>query len=305
MAEVMLAITARLPPADTIAALQKVRTREGGPAWWFELKFDGIRAVVTVDASGLVTIINRRGRDITFRYPEVVTEWSRTGFVGTLDGEILCLGADGNPDFSLIHRRDAQQTVSGARRFLASAPAFFMPFDVLNVAGEDTRVLAYVRRREILIEQLGAERVSLATADGDALWNVVRERGLEGVMAKLGTTAYRPGRQPSWVKLKATKRGSVLVGGYTAGKGSRGVVGALDLFLWDPRAGALVDVGKVGSGMTRADAVEVVRLLDAGAVVVIEVEYLDVSQSGKLRMPVFRGIRPSVDPATCQVGSLN
>lgn len=136
------------------------------------------------------------------------------------------------------------------------------------------------------------------------MWKFVTERGLEGLMAKRGSAAYLGGRQAAWVKLKATKRGSVLVGGYTASKGSGAVLGALDMYLWDPDAGALVTVGSVGSGMTDRDMREIRRLLEAGSVVVIDVEYLQIAASGKLRMPVFRGIRTDVDPADCLVNTL-
>lgn len=298
MVDVMLAVTAKLPPTDAIAELQATQR------WWFECKFDGIRALVTISADGSVSITNRRGRDVTFRYPEIVADWGRTGFVGTLDGEILCLNGEGLPDFSRIHRRDAQQSAAAANRLAASIPAVFMPFDVLNVAGEDTRALPYTRRHEILVGEIGAGQVSFASQDGDAMWKFVAARGMEGLMAKLGTASYKSGRQASWVKLRATKRGSVLVGGYSAGKGSRGAVGALDIFLWDPEAGKLASVGSVGSGMSENDTREVRRLLEAGSVVVVDVEYLEIAPSGKLRMPVFLQIRRDMDPADCLVGSL-
>lgn len=294
----MLAATAKAPARDLIDALITAGS------WWFEIKYDGIRAVIAVDAEGNVVITNRRGRDITFRYPEVVAFWSGFGFVGTLDGEIICLGPNGVPEFSRIHRRDAQQTVSGSARVAALFPAVFMPFDVLRHEGMDVRGWVYTRRHDLLSQVIGADLISLASQDGEAMWEFVAQRGMEGLMAKRGDSRYVGGRQRTWVKLKATKRAHVLVGGYTAGKGSHEHVGALEMFLWDPRASSLTPVGRVGSGLTDSDTREVVAMLSAGKAVVIDVEYLELSESGSLRMPVFKGIVRDVAPENCVVGTL-
>lgn len=296
MIEVMLAVAAKVPAPDAMAQLQV------SGHWWFELKYDGIRALITATGSGksrVISIHNRRGRDITFRYPEVAAAWRGREFTGVLDGEIVCLDEQANPVFEWVHRRDAQQSASAGLRESLRHPAEFIAFDVLFAGDLDLRSLTYLQRRARL-GVLGV--VSFASQDPEAMWAFVQERGLEGLIAKLDSSTYRAGRQPAWVKLKNVRRAFVLVGGYTPGKGSRADVGALVMQMWD--GGQLVDVGHVGSGLRDGDARRIVADLAGGRVIVIEVEYLELSRSGKLRMPVFKRLAPEIDAASVLVSSL-
>lgn len=296
----MLATASRSPASEVLSRKQA----EGG--WFAEIKADGIRAVVSRDQYGTIIIWNRRQVDITHRYPDVVERLSRVDFVGVVDGEIVVLDAAGRPTFHLAHRRDAQSTLSTIRRLAVQVPATFMPFDMLEVDGRDIRLETYVSRRGYLAAVFDSQRDlwSPHSQDLDLMWDVVMDLKLEGLILKRGSSLYRAGRHPAWVKLKATKRVSVLVSGVVAGKGSRGPVGALEMCLLDPDAGRLVAVGRVGSGIRDADAGIIVSALDSGAAVVIEVEYLEVSPTGQLRTPTFKGIRHDVAPETCTIDTL-
>jgi bifunctional non-homologous end joining protein LigD len=296
---VMLASAPSGSPESVIKELQ------GTGKWWFEIKFDGIRAIVTRTADGEVTITNRRQVDITHRYPDVVERMSSTSFVGVVDGEIVCF-TGGRPDFEKAHRRDAQSTLSKIRRLAIQIPAVFIPFDVLQVGAKDVRGETYTARRMRLATVFaGASDIwSLSSQDGLTMWTAVEQFQLEGLVAKLGASAYTPGRSPLWQKIKAKQRISVLVSGYTAGKGSRGEIGALTLALWDPAARSLRSVGRVGSGMSVSDQALVLARLKASQPVVVDVEYLEVSSAGQLRNPVFKGVRMDISPSECVVATL-
>jgi bifunctional non-homologous end joining protein LigD len=300
--EVMLASSSSsTPPEEMIAKL----TRE---SWFFELKFDGIRAIVTRTADGEVQIFNRRRADITHRYPDVVAQLSTATWVGMVDGEIVVPDAGGRPTFALAHLRDAQSSDRGVRAAMAKAPAMFMPFDALEENGFDLRNFPYTQRRERLaamFEDAGISVISNANEDGATMWKFVQEHDLEGLVAKRPDSAYRPGRQKAWVKIKSTHRISALVCGVIAGKGSRSTpIGALRLCLWDPAAKALVPIGNVGSGLSDRDVSYISHHLDARNPIVVEVEYLEVSASRQLRMPIFRGMRMDVAPMDCVISSL-
>jgi bifunctional non-homologous end joining protein LigD len=295
--EVMLASRPDLDPERTIDLL----ARQG---WFFELKFDGIRAVITRTSEGSVRITNRRGADITLRYPDVVETWSvMESFTGVVDGEIIVTDGLGRPDFTAAHLRDAQSTVGRIRRLAVQYPAVLMPFDVLERDGEDLRALPY-RQRRAALEAMLSTTVPLSSTDGAAMWAFVRQNGLEGLIAKRPDAAYRPGRQKAWVKIKSTRRVSALVGGIVPGKGSRGEIGALELYLYDADAGALRPIGQVGSGMSSRDMAVLRDRAATATPTVVEVEYLEVAPSGVLRMPVFKGIRNDVDPLDCRVETL-
>ncbi len=277
-----------------------------GRGFYFELKFDGIRAVVEKDEFGNIRITNRKQADITYRYPDVVAVFADIDFCGVLDGEIIVLNDKGLPDFARVHLRDAQSSERGVRRVAAANPAKFIPFDALESKGEDLRPLPYLVRRQYLFGMLDAisDQVPISTTAGDALWTWVEQHDLEGLIAKDPQASYRAGeRDASWVKLKNTKRISALVGGYSPGKGGR-ELGALYLMLWDPQAGALVSIGSVGSGFNQKQLVQLQADVDSGDPVVVEVEYLDVSAGGQLRMPVFKAIRRDIDPGTCTIDTL-
>jgi ATP-dependent DNA ligase len=296
--EVMLAsTTSGLSPQEILAQL----VREGD--WWLDVKYDGVRAVLERTGDGQVVITNRRRADISYRYPDVVSAWSQVSFVGTLDGELVVF-RDGLPNFEGAHRRDAQSTPGKIRAAAAADPATFVPFDLLVDKVRDVRSLPYTQRRMILMN-LGVPGVTIASQDADTMWEFVVTHGLEGLVAKRGSSTYRPGRHSSWRKIKFTKRISALVGGVTPGKGSRGEIGSLQLYLFDPDAGRLVAIGNVGSGMTSRD-LDMLSARIAGSVpTVVEVEFLDVSSTGQLRMPVFRGIRQDVDPSDCLLETLH
>ncbi len=291
--EVMLASSSKASPSQLIDQL----TREG---WFFELKFDGIRAVVTRTGEGVVRIHNRRQVDITHRYPDVVAQFSEATWVGQVDGEIVVPDAGGRPNL-----RDAQSSTRGVRAAMAKAPAMFMAFDVLQENGFDLRAFPYVQRRARLVAMLASTVISNANLDGATMWRFVQQHQLEGLVAKRGDSAYRVGRQKSWVKIKSTHRISALVCGVQEGKGSRSdTIGALRLCLWSPATKELVPIGKVGSGLSDPVMREISTMLAAKTPIVVEVEYLEVSPSRQLRMPIFKSIRDDLDPLACTLDQL-
>lgn len=296
----MLASPSVGEPVDVIQQLQN----QGG--WWFEVKFDGVRAAITRNARGGITITNRREVDITYRYPDVVERFESADFVGTIDGEIINLDANGRPDFERAHRRDAQSNLTAIRRLSLSLPATYVPFDVLSLNGRDQTHQEYAKRRVRLATVFSGDRDmwSLSAQEGEAMWEVVQSRKLEGLVAKRGTSTYVAGRSPNWLKIKSTKRVSVLVTGYTPGNGSRGAVGALEMALWDPKGAQLVPVGRVGSGFKSRDLQMIKERIGRGEHLIADVEYLEASSTQQLRMPVFKGLRFDVPIEDCTVDTL-
>jgi bifunctional non-homologous end joining protein LigD len=113
-----------------------------------------------------------------------------------LDGELVALDDDGKPDFPQLC-----ECVLMRHR---STPLTFMAFDVLSVDGEPVVSWPYSECRRIL-EDLGLNdsrwRTPEAFDDGEVLWTAVVEHELEGVVAKLRTGRYVPGRR-TWIKTK-------------------------------------------------------------------------------------------------------
>lgn len=291
----------------------------------FDLKIDGIRALVTIgeptavagpSAGGLpavVTMTSRNGLDLTGRYPELVEALQQAaaqrsgvpaGGALVLDAEIAVPGPDGLPSWPLTHRRTAQRSVT--RQLTKQLPAGLYVFDLLKLGGDDTTGWPLARRRSAL-EELAAEwpqQVSLTPhcADVRPLWEMVVERGLEGVIAKKHDSRYRPGRSREWVKIKATQSLSCLVGGVEWAPDEPTQPRSLQLFLVDP-AGDLVPVGKASAGVGPALRPALLNGLNHPPLIV-EVEYSQITSAGVLRHPVVRAVRSDIDVLDCSTDQL-
>lgn len=175
-----------------------------------------------------------------------------------LDGEFIVAGTDGAPSFQGIARRAKQTQPGRLARLVNELPATLIAFDVLSIDGEDWRAQPYRDRVQWLAELPASPALAATprTTDGPALWRFVTERGLEGIVAKAGSSRYVAGRQSTWVKLKVVRTLSALVTGLEPGEGSRATsFGALLVSLYD--GDELVQVGKVGSGFSQADLREI------------------------------------------------
>jgi bifunctional non-homologous end joining protein LigD len=186
-----------------------------GPGWAAEVKWDGMRAQLRYDGCR-VCVRSRPGRDCTAEFPELTAiADALAGRRVILDGELVCLDAEGKPDFAALRNRLGRRP--GPRG--AGAPAAkLMIFDALHVAGRAVRRLPYVARRELLAE-LGLDGPAWRTprhfvGQSEELLAATAQLGLEGVMAKRLDAAYREGRTKTWVKIKHRRRERLVVTGW-------------------------------------------------------------------------------------------
>jgi bifunctional non-homologous end joining protein LigD len=290
-------------------------------AWAFEMKWDGVRAVVYVD--GGVRVLTRNDREVAATYPELRgLADALSGRPLVLDGEIVALDEAGRPSFGQLQARMHVQRPSTA--LLAQVPVSLLVFDVLHTGGEPQISRTYDQRRAVL-DDLGLVGPSWATppafeGDGAAAMAASRAQGLEGVIAKRRTSAYLPGRRSrDWVKVKHILMQEVVVGGWSPGEGRRaGGLGSLLLGVPDDD-GRLVYAGHVGTGfsdrvladlmarLTRLEqltppfADEVPRAHARGArwvqpLMVGEVAFSEWTREGRMRHPTWRGLRPDKEP---------
>jgi bifunctional non-homologous end joining protein LigD len=304
-------------PADPARGLP-----DDAVAWVYEVKWDGMRVLAEITDGG-VRLSSRTGNDVTAAFPELTGLGAQHPDV-LLDGEVIVL-RDGVPSFAALADRMHVRDLRRSRALARSAPATFIVFDVLRLYGVDLTARPWQERREAL-ERLApggqAWQLSPVYDDRDALLAATLEQGLEGVVAKRRASRYAPGaRNGDWVKLAHRRFASCLVGGWRPETNASGRIGALLIGVWDADAdGAqgLRYAGRVGSGLT-GDAEQALRGLlgpleldrppfvtapprvdAAGAVwvrpeVVVEVRHKGHTEGGRLREPVFRGIRADLD----------
>jgi len=287
--------------------------------WAYEMKWDGVRAVVHVDG-GRATAWSRNDIDITDTYPELRAMAESMGSTqAVLDGELVALDPAGRPSFELLQPRMHVSGAARIRRLAVSVPVTYLVFDVLHLDGRST-VSAPYRERRALLDDLGLTGPSWRTppawfGGGDAVLAAAREQHLEGVVAKRVDSTYEAGsRSRSWLKVKNLRTQEVLVVGWRPGQGRR-ADGIGSLLLAIPTADGLRYAGKVGTGFTAAALHELQRRLrplattdsplgedvpradarDARWVrpeVVGEVRFTEWTRDGRMRHPAWRGLRP-------------
>lgn len=274
------------------------------PGWAFEIKWDGIRTLATVE-SGALRLRSSTDKPLDSRFPEIAALDLGLPDGTVLDAEIVGF-ADGVVSFGAL--------ASGR------ATTALVVFDLLRVGRLDVWALPWTERRRALEQLVTADRrrtVSAVYDDVDALWNHVRDRRLEGVMSKRVDAPYSPGRRsPSWRKTKLLHRQEFVVVGATIGTGARrATFGALILAV---NVGSeLRWVGNVGTGFNEQALAEWSAHIDAAATTappitpsgtlssarwvepsaVLEVEFSSWTDGGHLRHPVAVGRRHDVDPS--------
>lgn len=311
----------RSTPQAMLATLGDVDDLSEEDSWSYEMKWDGIRALIVVDSGG-VRLMTRNGNDVTATYPEIVEALPKTltSRSCVLDGEIVALDKAGVPSFSLLQSRMGLTKKPEVKAKATQVPVRLMLFDVLDVDGDSTVKRPYVDRRETLRSVVKAPRRGVVQVppafegDVDAAMQSSRELRLEGVMAKRSDSAYASGRRTrDWIKIKHHRTQEVVVGGWRPGKGSRSSgVGSLLLGIPDGD-GKLRYLGRVGTGFTQRDLDDFARRFVAlerkrnpfaeiptgdakdahwlKAELVGEVEYSDLTGSDRLRHPSWRGWR--------------
>lgn len=246
------------PPPDELLAPMLARSGtlpHDQDAWAFEVKWDGVRAIVRAEPDGL-RLWSRLGNDITGGYPELAAlHAALDGHDAILDGEIIAFDDAGRPSFQALQSRMHARGPE-VRRLMADRPVTLMLFDLLWLDGRPLIDLPYDERREQLLG-LGLDGPAWQTpaahpGQGDALLAATADQGLEGVIAKRRDAPYRPGRRSdAWIKIKHELRQELVIGGWLPGKGERtGVLGSLQVGVYDGD-GRLRHAGGVGTGFDR------------------------------------------------------
>ena len=241
-----------------------------------------------------------------------------------LDGEIVVFGDDGWPEFEALQPRMHVSSASQAKLLAGQTPVTYLIFDVLQLDGRPLLDLAYSQRRALL-DELALAGPNWQTppwfpgGDFEAVRSVSAERGMEGLVAKRLDSRYTPGvRTDDWRKIKNVHTQDAVVAGYKPGQGNRtGQVGSLLVGVND--ASGLIYAGHVGTGFTD----ETLRMLGGklrplrrpdspfdGPVppeyarpavwveprLVIRVAFDRWTKAGRMRAPVYKGLRDDIDP---------
>ena len=318
-----------LPPAKArFIEPMKAKLVEKPPAtgdWIYELKFDGIR-LITVKRDEKVSLLSRNQNDLNARFPEIVEAVKNLpARECVIDGEVVALDEEGRSSFQLLQAREMEGRKS---------PIYFYAFDLLQLNGKSLIGLPLEARKNVL-EKLCAGagdpvRYSGAVgSDAKRLLEEVKRRGLEGIIGKQRTSVYEPARRSgAWIKLKCVNEQEFVIGGYTPPQGARKYFGAVMVGYYDNNK--LVFAGKVGTGFTakslsmlhkkfQKEARDDCPFVDlpskqngqwvlgitpsmmkkmhwVNPKFVAQIKFAEWTRDGKLRAPVFLGLREDKKP---------
>jgi bifunctional non-homologous end joining protein LigD len=275
--------------------------RFSDPGWIFERKLDGIRCLAFKDDER-VGLRSRNDLSLNARFPAIVSALEQDPVTDVvLDGEIVAF--DGaQTSFARLQQRGKRP-----------APVYFYVFDILRVDGEDVTDEPLRSRKALLRRSLVFADPIRFTAhrnrDGEAFFAEACRKGWEGLIAKRADAPYTHGRSRDWLKFKCAAEQELVVGGYTAPRGTRTELGALLLGYYS--GGELRYAGKVGTGFTRATLRDLaarltrlrrdtspfadeVRERNATWVeprLVAQIGFSEWTRDGRLRHPRFLGLR--------------
>jgi bifunctional non-homologous end joining protein LigD len=251
-----------------------------------------------------------------------------------LDGEIVALHPDGRPaGFQRLQGRIHLTGASDVERIDRDQPVALIAFDLLREGTEDLCKLPLTERRKRL-ERLFQETLRVRTepagskdhttlrlseqvaGDGGKLYARALEEQWEGLIAKDATSFYQPGRRsPAWRKIKVLQEQEFVIGGWTEPRQTRAYFGALLLGVYE--GDDLVYVGHTGTGFNQKELERVSRLLRQREIprsafstaiktnepahwtrpdLVAQIKFTEWTADGKLRHPVYLGLRDDKDP---------
>lgn len=288
-----------------------------GSDWLYEVKWDGYRALCFLE-KGKVRMVSRRGNAMNANFPEIATAVVQAVKADTaiVDGEIVAFDENGVPSFQLLQNHIGFRRSAALKGEKPQALSFFA-FDLLYLDGYDLRKATLIDRRQVLSSIiLPSETVKYSdhfVGRGKELLDAVKERGLEGIIAKQAQSKYESRRSSQWVKIKVTCQQDFVICGYILGE--REPFGSLVLGYYDD--GRLVYAGNVGSGFTQQtlklvyDAIkplitkkpvlsdvprEIGTVTWARPELVCVVKFNSWTSDNRLRAPVFQGLRADGDP---------
>jgi bifunctional non-homologous end joining protein LigD len=281
----------------------------------YDLKWGGVRVLAFIERARL-RLVAQSGRDITAWFPELA---SLVGQVdadeAVIDGEIVALGDDGEPDLALLGDRLA---TGGAAP--GNAPYLLQAYDLLRINGRSLLEEPLTRRREKLARTLRQAGPAIlqeyVERDGLAYFEAAAAKRLPGLVAKEKTSLYYPGRRTAaWQEIRVYESGWFVVGGYALGAGKEAPVAAL--LLGEPvRGERLRYIGQLPGDFGRPVEEALARLTAAACPfvstpnlarlaywsrpeLVCEVKYAQREPDGRLRFPAFVVLRPDLSPRDC------
>lgn len=279
--------------------------------WLFEIKWDGYRGLAFID-NGNVQLKSRNKILLNQNFPTIIQQLKKIPGQAILDGELVVIDSQGKSHFQLMQNYQRER----------KGHLCYYVFDLLYKDGQNLSQLPLIERKEILkkyLDQLNLPLIRFSghvLREGEAFFKEAAKKGLEGIIGKKIASTYQSRRSKDWVKIKTILQQEVVIGGFTAPRGSRKKFGALLVGIYDDQK-QLQYSGHVGGGFDEAlldevydklkpliqkkSAFEVTPKANAPVTwvkpkLICEVSFSEWTKDNMMRHPVFHGLRVDKKP---------
>lgn len=287
----------------------------GDPDYLMQRKYDGTRCVLHKSGDHIQMIGRSNKNDYSSFFPEIVAEAKKIPDV-SLDGELTFFDKHGNDVFLTALAKPATKSHLIAK---------LMVFDITLVNGKSTTSLPLESRIEVVemiikgFNHIEAVKTYRDPSQYATIYDEIVSSGGEGTILKKKGSPYIQTTQnsrPYWTKVKKVNTADCIVSGITVGKGAREpLFGSLILSQYD-RNGNLVRVGNTSGFDTATMTYLYNRIMNLPYVshnggkdvkkcvppeIVVEVRFMNRTEGGILRFPVFERIRMDKTPKECVI----
>ena len=218
----------------------------------YEIKWDGYRIISFVNGNS-IRMDSRGGKNYTSKYPLIVSALKKLKHKAVLDGEVVVFNNEGIPDFNAVQNYNGH-----------TAPIAYYLFDITWMDGYSLKDLPLLERKYILKGLIGNNKVlrlSDSFKDGVKLYEEMKERGLEGIVAKKKVSIYREGERGSdWLKVPTRLRQEFVIGGWAESDRARSF---RSLLFGAYNNGKLEWIGRSGGGYKEKDMPLILKKLRA------------------------------------------
>lgn len=278
--------------------------------WLFERKLDGERCLAVIK-KGKTTLYSRNHKKINISYPEIIKAFKNTDLKdAVLDGEIVAF--EGNKtSFSKLQERINVTSKEDIKN--SKIKPYYYIFDIINLNNKDLRKLPLIERKKILKKTIDFKNnlkyLNHKNQYGEKYYNIACGKGWEGLIAKHRGSEYKSSRSSKWLKFKCVKESEYVIGGYTQPEGQR--IGFGSLLIGYYHKNKFIYAGRVGTGFNDDTLRKLKKLFINKKIkkspfedfkdnnnnnfikpeLVAQIKYTEKTKAGKLRHPVYLGLR--------------
>ncbi|WP_143322481.1 DNA ligase [Clostridium sp. HBUAS56010] len=186
------------------------------PEYIYEIKWDGIRCVSFL--SDETDMRNKRNKLMIPIFPELENLHKQVKTKCILDHELLVLRS-GVPDFYEVQKRALMSNPFKIKLASDRFPASIIAYDILYYKDKEITMLPLIERKKYL-EDVVMENNLISVSryvekDGIKLYELVKAKSLEGIVAKRKDSLYWQGKKTKdWIKCKVMSTEDCVICGY-------------------------------------------------------------------------------------------